>query len=190
MTTPSGAQWCAQFPGSKSLDDLLPPFGASVKAFIGALTDAGAHVIVSATYRPPERAYLMHWCCRIAGYKDKQTGQLVIDPPSVATPMPGVDIDWTHGGDLDAAKAAAKAMVAGYAIAYPPVLISRHTQKRAIDMTITWTGTLNAKDASGAVHAIPATATNAQNPGLIALGKSYKVIKLATDPPHWSDDGH
>jgi hypothetical protein len=188
MTTPSGAQWCAQFPGSKSLDDLAPPFGASVKAFIAALTDAGARVTVSATYRPPERAYLMHWCCRIAGYHDK-TG-FHIDPPSAATPMAGVDIDWMHRGDTAAAKSAAAAMVKGYDIAFPAVLVSRHTEKRAIDMTITWTGTLNAKDASGTVHAIPATATNAQNPGLIALGKSYKVIKLATDPPHWSDDGH
>ena len=28
------------------------------------------------------------------------------------------------------------------------------------------------------------------NPALIEAGKSFGVIKLVSDPPHWSDDGH
>jgi len=188
MPTPSGPAWCAQFPTSASLDDLTPAFRDSVTAFIAALRAAGAKVAISATYRPPERAYLMHWCSMIAGYT--KNGQQVIVPATAATPMPSVDIDWTHGGDANAAKAAAAAMVKAYNIAFPAVLVSRHTQRRAIDMTITGSGTINAKDVSGAVHAIALTADNSKNAGLIALGKSYKVIKLLSDAPHWSDDGH
>ena len=45
-------------------------------------------------------------------------------------------------------------MVSGYAIQYPAVLVSRHTQRRAVDMTISWHGTLDVKDASGQTHAI------------------------------------
>lgn len=190
MPTPSGPAWCAQFPTSASLDDLVPTFRAGVANFIGALHTAGAHVAIAATYRPPERAYLMHWSCMIAGYKDKNTGHTVVVPAAQATPMAGIDIDWTHGGDAQAAKAAAAAMVAGYGIVYPAVLVSRHTERRAIDMTITWTGILQAKDAHGQIHGIPVTHTNSSNPGLIALGATYGVIKLVSDAPHWSDDGH
>ncbi len=190
MTDPSGPAWVAKFPGSASLDDLTPDFGPKVKAFIASLTAAGAQVRVSATYRPPERAYLMHWCCRIAGYRDKKTGQTVIDPATAATPMAGVDIDWTHGGDAAAAKSAAAQMVSGYGIQYPAVLVSRHTQKRAVDMTISWNGTLAIKDAAGAAHSIASTPRSGSNAELVAVGKTFGVIKLMSDPPHWSDDGH
>jgi hypothetical protein len=100
----------------------------------------------------------MHWCCLIA-----DSGQ---DPAAVPA-MAGVEIDWTHDGDVVAARTAARAMKAAYGIAYPAALVSRHTQRRAIDMTIH-----NAPD------------------DVVALGASFGVHKLLTDPPHWSDDGH
>ena len=104
--------------------------------------------------------------------------------------MAGVDIDWTHNGDTAAARAAAKAMVAGYRIAYPAVLVSRHTQKRAVDMTIAWKGTIAIADKAGKPHAVAYKPPDVPNPDLYAVGKSYGVIKLVTDKPHWSDDGH
>ena len=67
MSEPSGPQWCPRFPTSASLDDLLPDFGDATKAFISAMKKGGATVSVAATYRPAERAYLMHWCCMIGG---------------------------------------------------------------------------------------------------------------------------
>ena len=189
MPQPSGPAWVAQFPGSKSVDDLLPAFRDKVRAFISKLSDAGATVSIGATYRPPERAYLMHWCCQIAGYKNK-AGKAVVVPASAATPMPGVDIDWTHGGSAAAAKTAAAQMVAGYAIRYPAALVSRHTQRRAIDMTIAWQGTLSITDFAGTTRVIATAPRNGSNPALVAVGKTFGVIKLMSDPPHWSDDGH
>ena len=102
MRTPSGAQWCARFPTSTELVALQPDFMRRCSAFIGALRAGGATVHISATYRPPERAYLMHWACMIGG-----AGQ----DPAAVPPMAGVDIDWTHGGDPKAAGSAAKASI-------------------------------------------------------------------------------
>ena len=84
MSEPAGPQWCARFPTSDRLEDLLPDFGDACRAFISILKKGGASVAIAATFRPPERAYLMHWCCMIGG-----GGQ---DPASVP-PMTGVNID-------------------------------------------------------------------------------------------------
>jgi hypothetical protein len=181
MAEVSGPQWCARFAPSKSLDDLVPDFGDRVRAFLSQLGHAGALVSIADTYRPAERAYLMHWCCMIVG-----SGQ---DPHAIP-PMHGVTIDWTHGNSLGAAKSAAQAMMSGYQIQFPAALTSRHTQRRAIDMTIGWNGTLNIRDFNGKTHAIASGPRNGSNPELIAVGATFGVVKLVTDPPHWSDDGH
>jgi hypothetical protein len=178
---PSGPAWCARFPPSKSLDDLLPDFADRVRAFLSALSRAGAHVSIADTYRPPERAYLMHWCCMVGG-----SGQ---DPHAVP-PMAGVAIDWTCGGAIAASRDGARRMMAGYQIRFPAALTSRHTQRRAIDMTIGWQGTLSIRDFDGRPHAIASGPRDGSNPELVAVGRSFGVIKLVSDPPHWSDDGH
>ncbi len=181
MTEPAGQQWCARFPASQSLDDLLPDFADQVHAFISQLQKAGASVSIAGTYRPPERAWLMHWCCMIGG-----SGQ---DPAAVPA-MAGVDIDWTCGGQVANARNAARQMMAGYQIQFPAALESRHTQRRAVDMTIGWNGTLTITDFNGASHAISGGPCNGSNPQLITVGATFGVIKLVSDPPHWSDDGH
>ena len=181
MAEVSGPQWCARFPPSKSLDDLVPDFSDAVRAFLSQLSKAGASVSIADTYRPPQRAYLMHWCCMIGG-----SGQ---DPHAVP-PMQGVNIDWSHGGSIAGARTAAKQMMTGYQIQFPAALESRHTQRRAIDMTIGWNGTLNIRDFNGQNHATAGGPQNGSNPQLIAVGATFGVIKLVTDPPHWSDDGH
>lgn len=178
----SGQQWCERFAGSCSLDDLTPEFGGRVRAFKAALEAGGATVSVGATFRPPERAYLMHFACLVAGYHDKAGLFHQVAPAGVPT-MHGVDIDWTCGGNVATARRRAAQMVAGYSIAYPAALVSRHTQRRAIDMTVTWKATPTIRDAHGAVHAV-----NRQS-DLVSIGKTFGVIKLLSDPPHWSDDG-
>ena len=110
MAEESGPQWCGRYPASTSLDDLLPDFADQVRAFLSQLTKAGATVTIADTYRPPERAYLMHWCCMVGG-----SGQ---DPDAV-TSMPGVNIDWTHDGQTGAARDAAREMMSGYDIQFP-----------------------------------------------------------------------
>ena len=181
MAQPIGPAWVNQFPSSKSPGDLLPAFAGSVNTFIAALRTAGATVTINATYRPPERAYLMHFCCMIAnGAAD----------PETIPPMAGVDIDWTLGGDLEGARAAAAEMVKAYGIAFPAALVSRHTQRRAIDMTISWPDTLFMKDATGNPWTISTGPKTGMNPSLWAIGKTFGVVKLESDVPHWSDDGH
>jgi len=104
--------------------------------------------------------------------------------------MQGVNIDWTCGGAIIKARDAARQMMTGYQIQFPAALESRHTQRRAIDMTIGWHGTLNIRDFNGQSHAISGGPQNGSNPQLIAVGATYGVFKLVSDPPHWSDDGH
>ena len=173
----SGPDWVRQFPQSNSVDDLADSFRDNVNRFLSALSDAGATVSIAATLRPPERAYLMHYSFLIArGGAD----------PSAVPAMPGVDIQWNH----DEAKAAAEAMVQAYDIVFRPALASRHTQGLAIDMDIAWQGALTIEYLHGATATIASLPRNGGNSALQAVGNSYGVKKLATDPPHWSSDGH
>lgn len=174
----SGKAWVARFPTGKSLLDLKPPFLSKMSKFHNALIGAGATVKINATVRPPERAYLMHWSFKIAKRSVK---------PSDVPPMPGVGIVWVHESE-EKSRAAAQEMVTAYGIAFAPALTSNHILGLAIDMTIGWAGTLNIKDAAGNVVGIGAPQTGA-NPKLHEVGKSYGVIKLVSDPPHWSDNG-
>jgi hypothetical protein len=182
----SGKSWVSKFPTSRDPEDLASPFRENVKRFLQALQDAGCGVPISATYRPKERAYLMHYAYRIA-----REG---LSPTSVPA-LAGVDIQWDHRKangqlDLSASRNAAEDMVLGYGIAFKPALNSNHTRRLAIDMTITWSGTLKIKNASGTTVTISSTPRTGQNSDLVRVGASYKVIKLQSDPPHWSSDGH
>jgi hypothetical protein len=176
----SGAQWVTRYPTSTSLGDLTPAFSKAVTSFIAAIEAAGGSVTISATYRPPERAYLMHYAWAIA----KEGAS-----PTSIEAKAGVNIDWAHldakgKSDQKAAVRAAVAMVNGYGMAHSAVLVSRHTEKRAIDMTISGIVGKSVNDANG--KAIAIKSLKDLNP----VGKSYGVIKLVSDAPHWSDDGH
>lgn len=181
MTEFSGPDWCSRFPGSHSLEDLDPDWRSHAWAFVSALERAGAEVKISATLRPKERAYLMHWCWMIAH---------LAQAPGAVPPMAGVAIDWTHRGDSKAAKAAALAMVKTYGLDYAPSLTSKHVTGMAVDMTISWNGRLSIRDFDGNLHYLLTEPRNGSNPELIKVGASYGVVKLVGDPPHWSDDGH
>ena len=170
----SGSKWVAKFPTSRSTADLSSSFASSVDRFIAAIKVGGGSVTIAATLRPVERAFLMHYAFKIS---KKQ-----INPDKVPK-LNGVDINWVHPTSAESIKAAQE-MVNGYDIAYEPALKSRHTEGRAIDMTITGIVGKSMKDAKNQDVAI-------KNAGeLHKVGASYGVIKLASDPPHWSDDGH
>lgn len=109
--------------------------------------------------------------------------------------MNGVNIEWDHGDD-DASTKAASAMVSAYgmnALHVAPALRSRHTERKAIDMTITWSAkVLTVKDASGVDVKIETSPKTGMNTKLHEVGASYGVIKFwkgAADKPHWSTDG-
>lgn len=185
--TLSGLSWVSKFPTSTSVDDLSEPFRSKATKFIAALKAAGVNVTVNATKRPKERAFLMHWSFRIAreGY----------DPEKVPT-MSGVDIDWVHRDDkgkknLPVSRTNAEQMVDGYDIAYRPALASHHVAGKAIDMETTWSvPELKIKDGAGKEVVIKTNPKDGGNKDLHKVGASYGVMKLASDPPHWSIDGH
>jgi D-alanyl-D-alanine dipeptidase len=187
MSKLSGAAWCAKFRGSTSLDALEPTFRKDVKNFIAALKKAGAKVIVSQTYRPPERAYMMYWAYEIGN------GHIVPNGTNIPK-MKGVDIEWKHATPSQS-KQAARNMLATFgmlALKTKPALKSRHTEKKAVDMTISWTGNLTIVDGKGKTVTISTTPRTGMNAELQKVGKSYGVIKFwkgLRDKPHWSTDG-
>lgn len=185
MPTNSGKNWVNKFQGSNSLSTLKGSFASGAKSFVAALRVAKAHVDIQATYRPPQRAYLMHWAWSVAHGSD----------PSKVPTMSGVDIDWAHKDkqgkvDLAASKKAAQEMVQGFNMAHNAVLKTRHEEGLAVDMVITWSGELKVADAKGKPVTVKTSPQNNNNKELHAVALTYKVHKLTSDYPHWSSDGH
>ena len=170
----SGAQWVSQFPTSRTVDSLTPAFRAGVQGFTQAISDAGGSVRVAATYRPPERAYLMHYAWKVAN------GSI---SPSAVPAHPNVNIQWDHG-NVRESRAAARAMVHAYGMAHSAALQSNHTNGTAIDMNVRGMIGKTMVDANGESVRIGSQAD------LHAVGATYGVHKLVSDPPHWSADGH
>lgn len=180
----SGLAWVNRFPTSTSLDDLKEPFKSSAKEFVSSLKTAGIQVRVSATYRPVERSYLMHYCAKIA------RGQ--ISPEKVPS-WPGVNIDWAHLNsegktDLVAAKAAAVAMKRAYGIGSNPVGApgkSNHNGRQAMDLSISGYAGKKVVDGDGEEQALK------KWKDVEDLGASYGVYWFGSDDkPHWSLTGH
>jgi hypothetical protein len=186
----SGIYWITwanlHAPDYTSINDLVEPFRTHADTFVKALRAAGAKVEVSVTKRPEKRAYLFHWCWLIGLGKKKA---------SDALPKVGVPIDWNHGDDVTSQKAA-KEMITGFKLAVPPrsknapALASNHIVGKAIDMTITWKGTIAIQKPDGSTESVPYLQHVNDNTKLHAVGALYGVKKLVTDAPHWSYNGH
>ena len=56
-------------------------------------------------------------------------------------------------------------------------------------MTISWSGSLSIRQQDGSSRRIDSQPRNGSNRELVAVGAGYGVFKLASHPPHWSDDG-
>jgi hypothetical protein len=87
-------------------------------------------------------------------------------------------------------------MIDGFGLAVPPsstnppALTSHHIAGLALDMEITWTGTIKIKKKDGSEESVSFMSDVNKNVNLHAVGTSYEVRKLVTDAPHWSHDGH
>lgn len=173
----SGGHWHGRFLSSTSLDDLVDPFKSNAKKFIQALKDAGIGVSLSTTFRPVERSYLMYYSAAIMRKE--------INPDKVP-PWPGVNIDWTHGGNYQAAIAGATEMHRRYKIGRNPVgrpERSNHNNRMAVDMTLS--------GISNKTVVIDGVSTKVSSiSDLAKLGKKIGVIWFGRgDVPHWSHTG-
>lgn len=181
----SGAHWARRYQGSKDTKDLNGIFRHAVEDFISAMTEAGIKVKIDATYRPTKRSYVMHWAWRIANDK--------VDASSIPA-MEGVDIEWQHPTSAQSMRAATE-MVDALSLRHlrtKPALRSQHNLGLAIDMSMTWHGTVTVKDANGKLVQIKSLPRNGMNRQLIEVGATYGVKKYAgsgRDVPHWSNDG-
>lgn len=169
----SGVVWCSRFPGSRDVEELSDPFRGNLKRFIDALRTAGVVVNPQATYRPKQRAYLMHYCVKVA------SGRIA---PEHVPACEGVYIQWDHGNPHQS-KAAAQAMQSKYGIVYPAAYPTRHSDRTAIDMSLSDYVNRSVVDAHGQ------TVLVRKESDLYPIGRSYGVLKLIPDRPHWSADG-
>jgi len=108
--------------------------------------------------------------------------------------MAGIDIDWDHDDD-GLSRAGALEMAVGFGLALPPqsllppALDSEHIAGNAVDMDITWEGTIQVRDRYHRKVALTFIQDANANDLLHAVGESYGVKKLANDAPHWSLSG-
>jgi hypothetical protein len=183
----SGSSWCAQYPTGTTIAEITDDtFRANVQAFHDAMVAAATaanslSISISASYRPAERAHLMHYAYKV--YKGTATPAAA----NTASAAAGININWDHG-NLATSKAKAGEMVTTYDIAYAPALHSRHTEGKAIDWTITWSGSLMIAKKDETTK-LDCTGSGSSSANLHKVGASYGVHKLASDPPHWSTDG-
>ena len=180
----SGHEWWranqARFPNSRDIVDLEPTFGEDVARFIRSLRQAGADVRVRSTRRSAARAYLMHYSWKVA-YGE-------VAPDEVPT-FSGVRIIWDHG-DAKASQAAAREMVNLFGMVHVAALKSNHIVGKAIDMDVSWKGSLSLSASGPGQTPIDSTPRSGQNKELHEIATTvFRVRKLASDPPHWSSNG-
>lgn len=180
----SGEGWWranqARFPNSDSVDDLEPGFRSCVEVFLASLRNAGATIRVTSTRRNAVRAHLMHYSWRL-GHGDIKAA----DVPKKS----GLDIEWDHG-DEERSKEAAMEMVKLFDLVHVAALRSNHVTGKAIDMNVSWRGTLVVTRPAPLLSRIESLPRNGQNRELHQIaGTVFSVHKLRTDPPHWSHNG-
>jgi hypothetical protein len=165
-------------PTSAEIKDLKGSFQTGVTEFKKALEAGGAKVAVSHTYRSDQAAYLWHWAWKIPKRKCQ---------PKDATPYslngrPVPEIEWDHGNLLASIKGA-EDMVKGFNLSMSsklaPSLNTRHRQSLAIDMTITWSGTIHVKKKDGTLVPLNFGPVNT-NTKLHEVGASYGVKNSST----------
>jgi len=174
--TKSGKKWWTankdktKYSYSSSISDLETIFQERVKAFKKAVTDAGASISIDTTLRSKNRAYVLHSAYKIA--------KGLVDADKVVA-RTGVDITWVHG-TKGASKTGAQEIITAANVAYKPNMTSNHLKGKAIDWTITWTGTLKIKNKDGAEVEISSEPkhrglgkTHNGNTDLHAVGKTY-----------------
>jgi hypothetical protein len=57
-------------------------------------------------------------------------------------------------------------------------------------MSVEWDGDLKIKQKNGTTKTIGSLPRSGLNHDLWAVGATYGVLKLPSDPPHWSSNGH
>ncbi|WP_241609234.1 peptidoglycan-binding domain-containing protein [Rosenbergiella australiborealis] len=192
MKKPSGLILVSSFLGSNSVEKLNQPFKNKVRSFLESTRNAGINVVITSTLRPSERAYLMHWSWKLS--------RNLVKPQHIPRKV-GVDIDWVHkhsDGSINISKSiiAAKEMVRAYGMLnlnVAPSLNSRHTEGYAIDMLLSWYGTIEIKNQKGNIIKIESLPRDGMNKELHKIGQSFGVIKFHNshkDKPHWSIDGY
>jgi hypothetical protein len=111
-----------------------------------------------------------------------------IDPSDVPA-RSNLTIEWDHGR-IEDSRQAAREMVDLFGMAHIASLTSNHVMGKAIDMTITWKGDLVLTTPAPLYSKIQSQPRTGGNKELHEVGGTvFGVLKLVSDPPHWSFNG-
>jgi hypothetical protein len=139
----SGSHWQKitndKWPESSKVEDLSDGFRPKAQAFIEMLKQNKIDLEVSSTKRPPERAYLYHYCLEVAAGR--------VQPADVPK-LPTVDIEWDHD-DAEKSKTAAKEMADAFGLVGVAAYPSNHSGGNALDMKMNFKA--NAKEGKNAI---------------------------------------
>ena len=189
----AGPRWTRHFPADNRIEALNEPFRSNVARFVRALRAAGARVTITNVYRPQPRAYLMHYAWRVAYGRSSASGRYShLEPPAVPKydgaekvpicwPVPGLDGKYSRKLSIRAARelTAAYGIVAGHGAAYP----SNHSGRTAIDMNISWGGTLRVQGGPGAPFNGARVELPADGAYWIVNGSGIRYVTPGGTPP-------
>ncbi len=191
----SSENWVKKYPASDKLADLDSAFGQGVTKFVNAIEKGGASVEILSTQWPAERAYMMHFAWLIAHEEIHPQQVPPIDEIDFDTNVSAtLDMIWWHG-NLEDSQKAAEEMLEAFGIdelEEPPVLQSRHISGEAIDMRISWGGSLTLVTPGEEEITIESGPNDETNEELIGIAAMFGVIHYSDpeeDAVHWSVDG-
>jgi hypothetical protein len=116
-----------------NISDLEAGFAGDLQGFLDMLAANGITYKFASGLRPPQRAYLFHWCVKV--WKG------TVAPKDVPA-MAGVDIIWDHGNDATSRKAAEE-LADEFDLVGVAALHSNHETGTAMDMAFNFTGNPN-----------------------------------------------
>ncbi|MBA2372638.1 MAG: hypothetical protein H0V74_00345 [Chloroflexi bacterium] len=180
------------------VNELESSFASDLQMFVDMLAANGITHEFTSGLRPPERAYLFHWCVKV--WKGK------VAPRDVPA-MPGVDIIWDHGNDAKSRKAAEE-LADEFDLVGVAALKSNHSAGTAMDMTFDFKGNkkneityqLDGKTVTRKIKVYDEARTRQNNRGKVISGILKREltkagadfgVKRAVDDDivHWSRTG-
>ena len=182
--------WTKHFEADNRIQALNQPFRGNVARFVAALRAAGATVTVTNVYRPQPRAYLMHYAWRVA-YGRGNGRYSHLEPPAVPAydgsekvpicwSVPGLDGRYSRKLSIAAARELTRAYaIVEYGAAYP----TNHSGRTAIDMNISWGGTLRVRGGPGAPFNGAMVAIPAGGSYWVVPGSGIRYVTPTSTPP-------
>ena len=177
----SGPEWCTRFPASDSVDQLMVPFRDKVKRFLDALGAGDAAVSIGATYRPKQ---LARTSCTTRGRSPTARSRHARCRRSRASRSAGSPDRRRirRGRRRDGGGMRHRLRAAAH--------FTTHARPGDRSGDRVGRGSRDRRRQGPASRRRHRPARRHEPGAMGGIGASFGVMKLASDPLHWSSDGH